>query len=79
LRGLPKQEISGVEEKEFLSFFPELVDERRFLGDTAKRIPESPAGLNFTHHIIGVDDAPLNFGCCRDGGKIKQVQGQRNG
>jgi len=58
-----KEEVSGVEEKDFFPFFFYLGDKGRFLGDTTKRAPESPTGLDLTHHIIGVDDAELDFGC----------------
>jgi hypothetical protein len=39
-----------------------LGDKSGLLGDTAKRISESPARLNLTHHIIGIEDAELVFG-----------------
>jgi hypothetical protein len=67
LEWLPKQEVPGIEEENFLSFFFHLGDQGRFLGDTAKRTPKSPTGLDFTHHIIGVDDTELGFGCSLNG------------
>jgi len=44
-----------------------LREEGGFLGDTAKRAPESAAGLDFPHHIIGVGDAELKLwsGLCK--------------
>jgi len=59
-----KEEVSCVKEKDFFPLFFYLNDKSRFLGDTTKRAPESPTGLNFPHHIIRVDDAEMDFGCC---------------
>jgi hypothetical protein len=61
LERLTKKEISCVEEKNLFPLFFHLGDQCRFLGDTAKGIPESPARLNLTHHIVGVNDAELCF------------------
>jgi hypothetical protein len=76
LRRFTKEEVSGVEEKDLSSFFFYLRDKGRFLGNTTKRVPESPAGLDLTHHIIGVDDAELDFGCCLEERDKGQVQNQ---
>jgi hypothetical protein len=62
LRGFSKKKISGVEEKDLSAFFLYLIDERRFLGNTAKRVSESPTRFDLTHHIIGIEDAELVFG-----------------
>jgi hypothetical protein len=64
LRRFSKEEVPCVNEKDLSAFFLYLSDERRFLGDTTKRVPESPTGLDLTHHIIGVDNAELDSGCC---------------
>jgi hypothetical protein len=56
-----KEEVSGVEEKDSPPFF-HLRDKSGFLGDTTKRVPESPTGFYLTHHIIGVDNTELGFG-----------------
>jgi len=64
LRKFSKEEVSSVEEKDLSPLFFYLGDKGRFLGDTTKRAPESPTGLDLTHHIIGVDDAESDFGCC---------------
>jgi len=74
LRRFSKEEVSGVEEKDFFSFFFYLGDKGRFLGDTAKRAPESPAGLDLTHHIIGVDNAELDFGRCQCKRSMEEIQ-----
>jgi hypothetical protein len=63
LRRFPEEEVSRVEEKDLSSLFLYLGDKGRFLGDAAKRVSESPTGFDFTHHIVGVDDAELDFGC----------------
>jgi hypothetical protein len=73
LRRFSKEEVSGVKEKDLSTLFFYLRDKCRFLGDTTKRAPESPAGLDLTHHIIGVDDAELDSGCGFDEGSIGQV------
>jgi hypothetical protein len=62
LRRFSKEKVSGVEEKNLSSFFFYLGDKSRFLGDTAKRIPESPTGINLSHHIIAVDNTESDFG-----------------
>jgi hypothetical protein len=62
LRRFSKKKVSGVEEKNLSSFFFYLGDKGRFLGDTAKRVPESPTGINLSHHIVGVDNAESDFG-----------------
>jgi hypothetical protein len=62
LKRFSKEEVSGVKEKDLSTLFFYLRDKCRFLGDTTKRAPESPAGLDLTHHIIGVDDAELDLG-----------------
>jgi len=59
-----KEEVSSVEEKGASPFFFYLGDKSRFLGDTTKRAPESPARLDLTHHIIGVNEAEMDFGYC---------------
>jgi len=76
LRRFSKEEVSGVEEKDFFPLFFYLGDKSRFLGDTTKRVPESPTGLDLTHHIIGVDDAELDSGCCLEERDKGQVQNQ---
>jgi hypothetical protein len=73
LRRFSKEEVSGVKEKDLSTLFFYLRDKCRFLGDTTKRAPESPAGLDLTHHIIGVDDAELDSGCGFDEGSMGQV------
>ena len=64
LRKFSKEEVTRVEEKDFSPLFFYLGDKSRFLGDTTKRAPKSPARLNLTHCVIGVDKAELDFGCC---------------
>jgi hypothetical protein len=63
LKRLSKKEVSGIKKEQFFTFLFNLGDQGRFLGDTAKGTSESPAGLNLTHHIIGIDDAELGFRC----------------
>jgi hypothetical protein len=58
-----KEEIPCIEEKDVPPLLSYLGNQSRFLGDTTKRISESPTRLDFTHHIIGVDNAELSFGC----------------
>ena len=58
----PEKEISGVEKENLPPFFSYLRNESGFLGDTAKRISESPTRLDLTHHIIRIEDAELVFG-----------------
>jgi hypothetical protein len=59
LRRSSKKKISGVEKKDVLPFLSDLGDESGFLGDTAKRGSESPAGLDLAHHVVCIDDAEL--------------------
>lgn len=66
LRRFSEEEISGIEEKSLSPFFFYLSDNCRFLGDTAKGTPESTAGFDLSHYVIGVDDAELDFGCGLD-------------
>ena len=73
LERLSKKEVSGIEKEDFFTLFFYLGDKGRFLGDTAKRVPESPAGLNFSHHIIGVDDSELDFGWSLPKGCLRQT------
>jgi hypothetical protein len=61
LRRFSKKEIPGVEEQDLPSLLFYLGDQRGFLGDTAKRISESPTGFNFTHHIIRIEDGELDL------------------
>jgi hypothetical protein len=61
LRRFSKKKVSGVEKKNLSSFFSYLRDQGRFLGDTAKRLPESPTGINLSHHIVGVDNTESDF------------------
>jgi DNA polymerase III delta subunit len=58
----PKKEISGIEKENLPPFFYYLGNERGLLGDTAKRISESPTRFDLTHHVIGIEDAELVFG-----------------
>jgi hypothetical protein len=67
-----KEKISSVEEKNLFPFFSYLRDKGRFLGDTAKRASESPARLDFTHDIIGVNDTELGFGCRSEERDVEQ-------
>ena len=57
-----KEKISGVEEEDILSFLFHLGDESGFLGHTAKRVSESPAGLDLTHHVVRINDTELVLG-----------------
>jgi len=61
LEGLTKKEISRIDEEDLSPLLFYLGNQTGFLGDTTKRVSKSSAGLNFTHHIIGVDDAELTF------------------
>jgi hypothetical protein len=61
LKRFSKEEVSGIEEKDLFPLFSYLGNKGRFLGDTAKRTPESPTGFDFTHHIIGIDDRELDL------------------
>jgi hypothetical protein len=60
---LPKKEIAGIDEENFSPLASDLMDQGCLLGHTAKGIPKSPAGLDLAHHVIGVNDAELDFGC----------------
>jgi hypothetical protein len=62
LRRFSKKKIPGVEEQDLPPFLFHLGDKSGFLGDTAKRVSESPAGFDLTHHIIRVEDAELGLG-----------------
>ena len=64
MRRFSKKEISSIQEKDLSPLLFYLGDNGGFLGDTTKRAPESTTGLDLTHHIIGVNDAELDFGCC---------------
>jgi hypothetical protein len=57
-----EKEISGVEKEKFPTLLFYLGNESSLLGDTTKRISESPTGFDLTHHIIGIEDAELVFG-----------------
>jgi hypothetical protein len=72
LRRFSKKKISGVEEEDTLPFLFHLGDQSGFLGNTAKGVSESPAGLDLTHHIVRIDDAELVLGF----GLSKRVLGQ---
>jgi len=74
LRKFSKEEISGVQKKNFFVFFFYLRDERGFLGNTTKRAPESAAGFYLAHHIVGVDDAEMDFGLRENRRRIELVQ-----
>jgi len=73
LRRLSKKKISGVEEEDTFPFLFDLGDKSGFLGNTAKGVSESAAGLDLTHHIIRIDDAELVIGF----GLSKRVLGQQ--
>jgi len=62
LRRLSEEEVSGIEEKDPSPLFSELGNKGRFLGETAKRVPKSAAGLDLAHHIIRINDGDLDFG-----------------
>jgi hypothetical protein len=70
LRRFSKKKVSSVEEKDLSSLFFYLGDKGGFLGDPAKRVPESPTGINLSHHIVGVNDTELEFGCCLQNRKV---------
>jgi hypothetical protein len=57
-----EKEISGVEKENLPPLFFYLRNESGLLGDTAKRISESPTRLDLTHDIIRIEDAELVFG-----------------
>ncbi len=60
-RRFSKEKIPGVEEEKPLPFLFHLGDKRGLLGDTAKRVSESPAGLDLAHHIVRIDDGKRVF------------------
>jgi hypothetical protein len=62
-----KEEITGVEKENGLSFLFHLIHQGRFLGHTAKGIPKSPAGFNLSHHVIGIDQGEFNLRCGVEG------------
>jgi hypothetical protein len=66
LRSSSKKKISGIEKEDILPFLFHLGDESGFLGNTAKGVSESTAGLDLTHHIVRVDDAELILGFRQD-------------
>jgi hypothetical protein len=67
LRRFPEKKISCIEKKDsFVRTLP-WFDQCRFLGDTAKWVPESPARFNLSHHVIRIDDAEPGWGCCFNG------------
>jgi hypothetical protein len=57
LRRFSKEKIPCIEEKDFSPFFFYLGNESRFLGNTTKRVPKSPARFNLPHDVIGVNHA----------------------
>jgi hypothetical protein len=57
-----EKEIPGVEKENLPPLFFYLGNESGLLGDTAKRISESPTRLDLTHYIIRIKDAELVFG-----------------
>jgi hypothetical protein len=61
LRRFSKKEVSCVEEEDFPPVAFGLMNDRCFLGDTAKRTPESPTGFDLAHDIVCVDNAKLDF------------------
>jgi hypothetical protein len=65
LRRFSKKKIPGVEEENFPPLRFDLGDQSCFLGDTAKRAPESPTGLDLSHHIVRINNGELNSGCTR--------------
>jgi len=62
LERFSKKEVSRIEEEDLSPPLFYLGNQSGFLGDTAKGASKSPAGLDFPHHIIGIDDAELDFG-----------------
>jgi hypothetical protein len=58
----PKKKIAGIDEKNFSPLAHHLTDQGCLLGHTTKRASESPTGFDLPHHIIGVNDAELDFG-----------------
>jgi len=64
LGNFSKEEVSSVDEKGASPFFFYLGYIIRFDAATTERAPESPARLDLTHHIIGVNEAEMDFGYC---------------
>jgi hypothetical protein len=62
LKRFSKEEVPGIKEKKLSPFLFHLENKSGFLGHTAKRVSESPTRLDLTHHIVGVNDAELDFG-----------------
>src|SRR4030042_1761870 len=58
-----KEKVSCVEKKDLCAFLFHFRDQCRFLGDPAKRASKSAAGLDLAHHIIGIDNTEMGFGC----------------
>jgi hypothetical protein len=61
LEGLSKEEVSGIDKEYFFALLFDPGNQGRFLGDPAKRVSKSPAGLNLSHHIVGVDDGEVSL------------------
>lgn len=61
MRSFTKEEVSGIEKKDLPSLSPQLGNQSRLLGHTAKGIPKSAARLDLAHHIIGVDDTEFDL------------------
>jgi hypothetical protein len=61
LKRFSEKKIPGIEEEDSPSCPFDLGSQRRFLGNTAERVPESSARLDLTHHIIRVEDAELGL------------------
>jgi len=61
LRRFSKKKIPGVEEEDLPPCLLNLGGQSGFLGDTAKRVPESPAWLDLAHHVIRIEDAELGL------------------
>jgi hypothetical protein len=76
LRKFSKKQISCIQEKDFLPFASQLLNQRCFLGDTAKRASESSAGLDLAHHIVGVDDAELDLRCGMEERSMGKIQNE---
>jgi hypothetical protein len=65
LRRFSKKKIPGVKEEDLSPFLFHPGDHGGLLGDTAKRISESPTRLDLTHHIVCINNGELNPGCTR--------------
>jgi hypothetical protein len=61
LRRFSKKKITGVEEEDLPPFLFHVGDKGGLLGDTAKRISESPTGFDLAHHVIRIEDAELGL------------------